>query len=77
VGHESTLKHGTLNRSQPHARQSDIAKNAREEKDARSASKLKSDAENARMAKLYRELVRAKKPVEGPGYLDSIAPPSR
>jgi 7,8-dihydro-6-hydroxymethylpterin dimethyltransferase len=38
------------------------------------ADKVKSDAENARMAKLYREQVLGEKPVEGLVSLDSIAP---
>jgi hypothetical protein len=35
---------------------------------------VKADAENARMAKLYREQVLGEKPVEGLVRLDSIAP---
>jgi hypothetical protein len=46
-----------------------IAKNAREEKirarAVTTADKLKADAENAQMAKLYREHVLGEKPVEG------------
>jgi hypothetical protein len=38
------------------------------------ADKVKADAENARMAKLYREQVLGEKPVEGLVSLDSIAP---
>jgi hypothetical protein len=49
-----------------------IAKNAREEKIR--ARDLKSEAENARMAKLYREHVLGEKPIEGMVRLDSIAP---
>jgi hypothetical protein len=37
-------------------------------------AKLKQDAENARMAKLYREQVLGEKPVEGLVSLSSIAP---
>jgi hypothetical protein len=40
-------------------------------------TKLQQEAENARMAKLYREHVLGEKPVEGPNNLvrlDSIAP---
>ena len=55
-----------------------IAKNAREEKlrarDQTTADKVKDDAENAQMAKLYREHVLGEKPVEGLVTLDSIAP---
>ena len=38
--------------------------------------KIKADAENARMAKLYREHVLGEKPVEGLVRLDSIRPAS-
>ena len=41
---------------------SGIAKNAREEKIRARDAKLKSDAENARMAKLYREEILGEKP---------------
>jgi hypothetical protein len=55
-----------------------IAKNAREEKlrarAVTSADKLKQDAENAQMAKLYREHVLGEKSVEGLVRLDAIAP---
>jgi hypothetical protein len=60
-----------------------IAKNAREEKirardnKAKSnADQIKQDAENAKMAKLYREHVLGEKPVEGLVSLDSIRPAS-
>jgi len=42
-----------------------IAKNAREEKLRARETKLKQDAENARMAKLYRENILGEKPPEG------------
>ncbi len=42
-----------------------IAKNAREEKIRARDEKIKTEAENARMAKLYREHVLGEKPVEG------------
>ncbi len=42
-----------------------IAKTAREEKLRARAAKLKQDAENAKMEKLYREVVLKEKPVEG------------
>jgi hypothetical protein len=51
-----------------------IAKNSREEKIRARDTKLKSDAENAQMAKLYREHVLGEKPIEGLVRLDSIAP---
>src|ERR1700685_1475932 len=51
-----------------------IAKNAREEKLRARETKLKQDAENARMAKLYREHILGEKPVEGLVSLDSILP---
>jgi hypothetical protein len=51
-----------------------IAKNAREEKLRARNEKIKSDAENAQMAKLYREHVLGEKPVEGLVRLDAIAP---
>ena len=51
-----------------------IAKNAREEKIRARDEKIKSDAENARMAKLYREHVLGEKPIEGLIRLDAIAP---
>jgi 7,8-dihydro-6-hydroxymethylpterin dimethyltransferase len=49
-----------------------IAKNAREEKLRAREAKLKQDAENAKMAKLYREHVLGEKPQEGFVSLDSI-----
>jgi hypothetical protein len=56
-----------------------IAKNAREERirarDTKSKEdKLKQEAENAQMSKLYREHVLGEKPIEGLVRLDSIAP---
>jgi hypothetical protein len=53
---------------------SGIAKNAREEKMRAREAKLKQDAENARMAKLYREQILGEKPVEGLVSIDAIAP---
>jgi hypothetical protein len=57
-----------------------IAKNAREEKlRARAvtiADKVKAEAENAKMAKLYREHVLGEKPVEGLVSLGDIKPAS-
>jgi len=51
-----------------------IAKNAREEKMRAREDKLKAEAENAQMAKLYREHVLGEKPIEGLVTLSSIAP---
>jgi hypothetical protein len=51
-----------------------IAKNAREEKLRAREAKLKQDAENAQMAKLYREHILKEKPVEGLVSINSIAP---
>ena len=57
---------------------SGIAKNAREEKirarDVTTAARSKQDAENAQMAKLYREHVLGEKPVEGIVSLDCHPP---
>src|SRR3569833_2695714 len=53
-----------------------IAKIAREERLRARDTKVKSDAENARMAKLYREHVLGEKPVEGLVSLDAIRPAS-
>jgi hypothetical protein len=51
-----------------------IAKNSREEKARARDAKLKQDAENAQMAKLYREHVLGEKPVQGIVSINSIAP---
>ena len=51
-----------------------IAKNAREEKIRARDAKLKQDAENAKMAALYRQHVLGEKPVEGLVSIDSIKP---
>jgi hypothetical protein len=53
---------------------SGIAKNSREEKIRARDAKLKQDAENAQMARLYREHVLGEKPVEGIVSINSIAP---
>jgi len=57
-----------------------IAKNSREEKlrarAATTADKVKLDAENAQMAKLYREHVLGEKPIDGLVRLDAIRPAS-
>src|SRR5438270_9758020 len=51
-----------------------IAKTAREEKIRARDAKIKQDAENARMAKLYREHVLQEKPVAGLVSIETIAP---
>ncbi|MGB7190958.1 MAG: radical SAM protein, partial [Acidobacteriaceae bacterium] len=53
---------------------SGIAKNAREEKTRARDAKLKEDAKNSQMAKLYREEVLGEKTPEGMVTLDSIKP---
>jgi uncharacterized radical SAM superfamily Fe-S cluster-containing enzyme len=53
---------------------SGIAKNSREEKIRARDAKIKSDAENAKMARLYKEHVLGEKPVEGLVSLDAIKP---
>jgi uncharacterized radical SAM superfamily Fe-S cluster-containing enzyme len=50
-----------------------IAKTAREEKTRARDAKMKQDAENARMAKLYREHVLQEKPVAGLVSIESLA----
>src|SRR5271169_864098 len=51
-----------------------IAKNSREEKLKARDAKLKQDAENAQMARLYREQILGEKPVQGIVPITSIAP---
>jgi len=51
-----------------------IAKTAREEKFRARDARLKQDAENARMAKLYREHILGEKPAPGLVSLESLAP---
>ena len=51
-----------------------IAKTAREEKFRARDAKMKQDAENARMAKLYREHVLQEKPVAGLVSIESLTP---
>jgi 7,8-dihydro-6-hydroxymethylpterin dimethyltransferase len=53
-----------------------IAKNAREEKLKARDQKLKADAENAKMARLYREHVLGEKPQEGFIPLDTLISPA-
>ncbi len=51
-----------------------VAKNAREEKIRARDAKLKQDAENARMAQLYRQHILGEKPTEDIVPITSIAP---
>jgi 7,8-dihydro-6-hydroxymethylpterin dimethyltransferase len=79
VGHDLALNMEHVNSEANHTLDNlGIAKNAREEKirarAVTAADKVKADAENARMAKLYREQVLGEKPVEGLVSLDSITP---
>ena len=81
VGHELVLNMEHVNSEANHTLDNlGIAKNSREEKiRARAVTnddKVKADAENAQMAKLYREHVLGEKPVEGLVSLDSIRPAS-
>jgi len=75
VGHDLNLNMTHVNSAaNPTLDELGIAKNSREEKMRAREQKLKVDAENAKMAKLYREHVLGEKPVEGLVSLDSIAP---
>src|SRR6266702_2738193 len=81
VGHDLNLNMEHVNSEANHTLDTlGIAKNAREEKlrarAATTADKVKADAENAKMAKLYREHVLGEKPVDGMVSLDSIRPAS-
>src|SRR5271165_2998683 len=81
VGHELNLNMAHVNAEANHTLDElGIAKNSREEKlrarAATTAEKVKEEAENARMAKLYREHVLGEKPVDGLVRLDSIRPAS-
>jgi hypothetical protein len=82
IGHELVLNMEHVNSEANHTLDTlGIAKNAREEKlrarAVTTADKVKVEAENARMAKLYREHVLGEKPVEGLVRLDSIAPAAK
>jgi hypothetical protein len=79
VGHDLTLNMEHVNSEANHTLDNlGIAKNAREEKlRARDTKQIVDAAENARMAKLYREHVLGEKPVEGLVRLDAIAPAKR
>ena len=77
MGHDLALNMEHVNSDTNHTLDNlGIAKNTREEKirarAVTTADKVKADAENARMAKLYREQVLGEKPVEGLVSLDSI-----
>jgi hypothetical protein len=75
VGHELVLNMEHVNSEANHTLDNlGIAKNAREEKIR--ARDLKKEAENAQMAKLYREHVLGEKPIDGLVRLDSIRPAS-
>ena len=77
VGHTLNLNMEHVNSEANHTLDNlGIAKNAREEKMRAREDKLKAEAENARMAKLYREHVLGEKPVDGLVRLDSIRPAS-
>jgi len=77
VGHELKLNMEHVNSEANHTLDElGIAKNAREERIRARDTKVKNEAENARMAKLYREHVLGEKPVEGLVSLDSIKPAS-
>src|SRR3954465_5344613 len=81
IGHDLKLNMEHVNSEANHTLdQLGIAKNAREERlrarNQTTADKVKTDAENARMAKLDREHVLGEKPVEGMVPLSSILPAS-
>jgi len=77
VGHTLQLNMEHVNAEANHTLDNlGIAKNAREEKLRARDVKVKNDAENARMAAMYREHVLGEKPVEGLVRLDAIRPAS-
>ena len=81
VGHHLALNMEHVNSEANHTLDNlGIAKNAREEKirarAVTTADKVKADAENAKMAMLYREHVLGEKPMEGLVRLDAIRPAS-
>jgi hypothetical protein len=77
VGHDLALNMEHVNSEANHTLDElGIAKNAREERIRARDSKISSDAENAKMAKLYREHVLGEKPVEGLVSLSAIRPAS-
>ena len=80
VGHDAQAQHGARElRSQPHPRQSRHRQERPRRKASRAqpdhADKVKQDAENARMAKLYREHVLGEKPLEGGMVTLGLHPP--
>jgi hypothetical protein len=77
VGHDLQLNMEHVNAEANHTLDNlGIAKNAREEKIRARDEKVKTEAENARMAALYREHVLGEKPVDGLVSLSSIKPAS-
>jgi hypothetical protein len=75
VGHDLQLNQIHVNAAANHTLDDlGIAKTAREEQIRARDGKMKQDAENSRMAKLYREHVLGEKPVEGLVSLNAIAP---
>ncbi len=81
VGHTLNLNMEHVNSEANHTLDNlGIAKNAREERlrarNQTAADKVKTDAENAKMAKLYREHVLGEKPIDGLVRLDAIRPAS-
>jgi hypothetical protein len=81
IGHDLKLNMDHVNSEANHTLDNlGIAKNAREEKIRARAKtnedKIKSDAENAKMAALYRQHVLGEKPVEGMVSLGDIKPAS-
>jgi hypothetical protein len=78
VGHELALNQAHVDSEANHTLDDlGIAKNAREEKIRARDTKQLDAAENARMAKLYREHVLGEKPVEGLVSLNAIAPAAK
>jgi hypothetical protein len=77
VGHDLQVNMEHVNAEANHTLDNlGIAKNSREEKIRARDEKMKQEAENAHMAKLYREHVLGEKPVDGLVSLDSIRPAS-
>jgi len=77
IGHDLNLNMTHVNSEANHTLDNlGIAKNAREEKLRAREVKIKQEAENAKMAKLYREHVLGEKPVDGLVSLSDIKPAS-
>jgi 7,8-dihydro-6-hydroxymethylpterin dimethyltransferase len=73
--HSLVLRADDVNRERQHdLDDKGIAKTAREEKLRARDAKLKEDAKNAEMMKMYREHVLGEKPTEGIVPLSAIAP---